>query len=115
MRYQANQMEHSLHRKALRNEFIVAFMQPFGGMKELHQNLGIPAISELSSWNRMQKDEDVYTFFEPELTKKTKSPPSSGNDSPKKFVSFYLFVTIFPLFPNGFINFFLKNLSCVRS
>jgi len=55
MRYQANLMEHSLHRKTLRNEFIVAFMQPFGGMKELHQNLDITAISELSSWNRMQK------------------------------------------------------------
>ncbi|XP_010438594.1 PREDICTED: probable alpha,alpha-trehalose-phosphate synthase [UDP-forming] 4 [Camelina sativa] len=33
------------------------------------------------------KDEDVYTFFEPEVTKKTKSFPSSGGDSPKKVSS----------------------------
>ncbi|ESQ54516.1 hypothetical protein EUTSA_v10026761mg [Eutrema salsugineum] len=34
------------------------------------------------------KDEDVYTFFEPELTKKTKSSsPSSGGGSPKKVSS----------------------------
>ncbi|KAG7622008.1 unnamed protein product [Arabidopsis thaliana] len=33
------------------------------------------------------KDEDVYTFFEPELTKKAKSLSSSGSDSPKKVSS----------------------------
>jgi len=35
----------------------------------------------------MFQDEDVYTFFEPELTKKAKSLSSSGSDSPKKVSS----------------------------
>lgn len=35
----------------------------------------------------MFQDEDVYTFFEPEVTKKTKPPPSSDSDSPKKVSS----------------------------
>lgn len=52
-------MLHSLHRKALHNELIMAFMQLFGGMKDLHQNLDTRATTELSSWNRHAKDKDL--------------------------------------------------------
>ncbi|KAL0891134.1 hypothetical protein Bca101_015117 [Brassica carinata] len=37
--------------------------------------------------NFLGKDEDVYTFFEPELTKKTKCSPYYGSSAPKKLSS----------------------------
>ncbi|KAL1203079.1 putative alpha,alpha-trehalose-phosphate synthase [UDP-forming] 4 [Cardamine amara subsp. amara] len=52
-----------------------------------HKSMTAPIDYVLCIGCFLGKDEDVYTFFEPELTKKAKSTPSSGSDSPKKVSS----------------------------